>query len=228
MGVHDGHRERMRSQFLESGLDSFNELNALELLLFYAIPRKNTNEIAHALLNRFGSLDGIFAASEQELCDVPGIGENAAALLLLVPQVMRKAEISKTSSVRSIHKVKEAAAYLIPRFLNEHNEVIRIVCLDSQMRIINCLEVGRGVVNAVRSDIRRIVELAMKSKASYVILAHNHPDGLPQPSVEDDAVTKQIMNALALMGIELWDHIVIAGDRYASYRQGGYLGLYKY
>ena len=77
MGVHDGHRERLRRRFLENGLDGFNELNALELLLFYAIPRRDTNELAHALIDRFGSLQGVFEASPQELGETPGIGGNA-------------------------------------------------------------------------------------------------------------------------------------------------------
>ena len=94
MGVHDGHRERLKSRFLEHGIDSFNDLNALELLLFYAIPRRDTNVIAHALLDRFGGLSGVFEASVPELTDVPGVGENAALLLKLVPQMMKKYELS--------------------------------------------------------------------------------------------------------------------------------------
>ena len=90
MGVHDGHRERLRARFAEHGLESFNELNALELLLCYAIPRRDTNELAHRLLDAFGSLSGVFQASMQELTSIPGIGENAAALILMVPQIVEK------------------------------------------------------------------------------------------------------------------------------------------
>lgn len=95
MGVHDGHRERLRARFAEHGLESFNELNALELLLCYAIPRRDTNELAHRLLDAFGSLSGVFQASMQELTSIPGIGENAAALILMVPQIVKKAHVSK-------------------------------------------------------------------------------------------------------------------------------------
>ena len=119
MGVHDGHRERLKSRFLEHGIDSFNDLNALELLLFYAIPRRDTNVIAHALLDRFGGLSGVFEASVPELTDVPGVGENAALLLKLVPQMMKKYELSKVGDMRTFRSSSQVAKFLIPRFLAE-------------------------------------------------------------------------------------------------------------
>ena len=226
MSIHDGHRDRLRDQFRDHGLDSFNDLNALELLLFYAIPRRDTNEIAHALLDHFGSLHAVFEASEQELCSVPGIGVQAATLLRLFPQMMRKSACSKTTGIRTIRKSSEAGEYLIPRFLNEQDEVILLLCLDSQKRIITCVEVGRGVVNASETSLRRIVETALKYKSTFVILSHNHPDGIACPSVEDDCMTKQVFRSLMLVGIHLEDHIVVAGESYASFRDMGMLGPY--
>lgn len=226
MGVHDGHRDRLRDRFREHGLDSFNDLNALELLLFYAIPRRDTNEIAHALLDHFGSLHAVFEASEQELCAVPGVGLQAATLLRLLPQVMRKSACSKAVNIKTIRTTAEAAKYLIPRFLYEQDEVILLLCLDSQKRVITCAEVGRGVVNASETSLRRIVETALKHKSASVILAHNHPDGVACPSVEDDVMTKQIFRSLSLVGISLEDHIVVAGEAYASFRDIGMLRPY--
>lgn len=95
MGVHDGHRERLRWRFIEHGLKNFNELNSLELLLFFAIPRRDTNELAHTLLARFGTLAGVFDASYEELTSVPGVGENAAALIMLVPQILKKSYVAR-------------------------------------------------------------------------------------------------------------------------------------
>ena len=102
MGVHDGHRERLRKSFLEHGLQGMHDINALELLLFYAIPRRDTNEIAHHLLERFGTLDGVFSASSEELCEVDGIGENAAALIALIPEIMKKSRLSKAKEIKQI------------------------------------------------------------------------------------------------------------------------------
>lgn len=228
MATHDGHRERLRDSFLTHGLDSFHELQALELLLFYAIPRRDTNPIAHALLDRFGSLDGVFAASEQELCEVPGIGRNAAALLLLVPQIIKRSRVAAASEAKYIRNGREAAEYLRPRLDTEREEVAMMICLDAQMAVINCVEIARGTVNMVDFSVRRVVEIAMKSKASYVVLAHNHPDGSPRMSREDSAVTSRVFKALELVNIRLFDHIIVAGDEYASINDLGGMRLFNY
>ena len=228
MGVHDGHRDRQRARFLEYGLDNFNDLNALELLLFYAIPRRDTNEIAHALLECFGSLEGVFYASERELLQVPGIGTNAAALIRLVPQLMKKSALSRPDRREVIMNSSDAGRYFVPRFMYEQDEVVYLLCLDGQKRVIKCAEMGRGVVNCVETSIRRIVETALKYKSSSVILAHNHPDGLALPSSEDDMVTKQVSTALALVGVSLEDHIIVAGDDFVSFADSGIMRLYRY
>ncbi len=225
--VHDGHRERMRERFKEHGLHSFSELNALELLLFYAIPRRDTNELAHALLKRFGNLAGVFAAGLRELCEVPGVGESTAQLIMLVPQIMKLSLVEQANEVRFITNSEEAGRYLVPRFALEHEEVLLLVSLDSQKRVISCNEMGRGVVNSVLTSNRRIVETALKNRASSAIIAHNHPDGFAIPSREDDAATQQIMSSLSTVGIPLVDHIVVAGDDYVSYADSGMLRLYK-
>ena len=228
MGVHDGHRDRLRARFLEYGLDNFNDLNALELLLFYAIPRRDTNEIAHALLECFGSLEGVFYASERELLQVPGIGTNAAALIRLVPQLMKKSALSRPDRREVIMNSSDAGRYFVPRFMYEQDEVVYLLCLDGQKRVIKCAEMGRGVVNCVETSIRLIVETALKYKSSSVILAHNHPDGLALPSSEDDMVTKQVSTALALVGVSLEDHIIVAGDDFVSFADSGIMRLYRY
>ena len=228
MGVHDGHRDRLRARFLEYGLDNFNDLNALELLLFYAIPRRDTNEIAHALLECFGSLEGVFYASERELLQVPGIGTNAAALIRLVPQLMKKSALSRPDRREAIMNSSDAGRYFVPRFMYEQDEVVYLLCLDGQKRVIKCAEMGRGVVNCVETSIRRIVETALKYKSSSVILAHNPPDGLALPSSEDDMVTKQVSTALALVGVSLEDHIIVAGDDFVSFADSGIMRLYRY
>lgn len=228
MDVHSGHRERLRSRFLEHGLDNFNEINALELLLFYCVPRRDTNPIAHALLDQFGSLDGVFQASIQELCQVSGVGETSAALIRLVPQLMKKSMTTKAMLTDVIRSSEDAGRYLAPRFAFERDEVVFMLCLDSQKRVICCTEMGRGVVNSVETNVRRIVETALKAKAAAVIFAHNHPDGIAVPSVEDRLVTKQINSSLALVGIPLVDHIIFSGDDFVSFADSGLLGLLKY
>ncbi len=228
MGVHDGHRERLRQSFLEHGLSSMNDINALELLLFYAVPRRDTNELAHMLLQHFGSLDGVFSASAEELCEVEGIGTYAASLLTLVPEIMKKSRLSKSREIRQIRSSDDAGKYLLPYFMNERDEVVYLLCLDSKRAVICCAEMGRGVVNSVDTSVRRIVEKALKVKACSVIVAHNHPDGLALPSREDDLFTKCLYNALETVGIRLEDHIIVADEDYISIADTGMMALYKY
>ena len=203
MGVHDGHRERLRARFAEHGLESFNELNALELLLCYAILRRDTNELAHRLLDAFGSLSGVFQASMQELTSIPGLGENAAALILMVPQIVKKAHVSKAKKTKIIRNSTDAGNYLLPYFLDEQDEIVMMLCLDNKRAVICCREMGRGVVNCVDANIRRMVETALKVKTTTVIIAHNHPNGVALPSREDDNFTRTLYRSLGLLGITL-------------------------
>ena len=228
MGVHDGHRERLRARFAEHGLESFNELNALELLLCYAIPRRDTNEIAHRLLDAFGSLSGVFQASMQELTSIPGIGENAATLILMVPQIVKKAHVSKAKETKIIRNSTDAGNYLLPYFLNEPDEIVMMLCLDNKRAVICCREMGRGVVNCVDANIRRMVETALKVKTTTVIIAHNHPNGVALPSREDDNFTRTLYRSLGLLGITLEDHIIVANDEFVSLADSGVMHLFKY
>ena len=228
MGVHDGHRERLRARFAEHGLESFNELNALELLLCYAIPRRDTNELAHRLLDTFGSLSGVFQASMQELTSIPGIGENAAALILMVPQIVKKAHVSKAKETKIIRNSTDAGNYLLPYFLDEQDEIVMMLCLDNKRAVICCREMGRGVVNCVDANIRRMVETALKVKTTTVIVAHNHPNGVALPSREDDNFTRTLYRSLGLLGITLEDHIIVANDEFVSLADSGIMHLFKY
>jgi len=223
VSVHSGHRERMKKRFLEYGLDNFDDHSALELLLFYAIPRRDLNPVAHALLKRFGSLNGVFEASAAELRQVEGLGENAASLLRIIPQVSRRYMLSRTPAGAVLDTVARAARYLIPYFMYERDEVVYVLCLDARRCAVCCREISRGVVNAAAVNARRIAELALEQRASGVILSHNHLSGNALPSAEDESATRQIEKALALLGVELIDHIVVAGCDYVSMAECGSL-----
>ena len=223
MGIHDGHRERVKESFLAYGLEPMSDVSALEFLLFYAIARRDTNESAHALLNQFGSLDGVFHASVEELKTVPGIGEHAATLLTLVPQIMKKAAVSATREIVQIRSSADAGRYLLPRFMNEQDEVLLMLCLDARKGVISCCEMGRGVVNGVETSVRRIAEKALKLKASSVIISHNHPSGLAIPSREDEIFTGTLFSSLSAVGVPLIDHIIVAGGDYVSLADLGML-----
>jgi DNA repair protein RadC len=213
----------MKKRFIEHGLDNFDDINALELLLFYALPRCDTNVTAHRLLDRFGSLSGVLEASADELEKVEGVGESAAVLLRLIPQMSRRYMVESESGGGTINGSAAAGSFFLPRFMFETDEVIYMACLDSVHRVINCTEVGRGVVNSAEVSVRKIVELALRQNAAAVLLAHNHVNGLALPSKEDELTTRQIAAALSMVGITLVDHIIVAGREFVSMADSGIL-----
>lgn len=223
MGVHDGHRARLKKRFLEQGLDSFDDHNVLELLLFYVMPRQDTNPIAHKLLDHFGSLEAVFDATAEELSSVEGVGENAAGLIKLIPAVGRRYAIDKSRSCSIINSAEAAGAFLVPRFIGERDEVVYVICLDAKNKVICCKELFRGVVNSAEISIRKIAELALAKNATSIILSHNHTSGIAIPSVEDEMTTSRIKTALSAMGVNLLDHIVVAGDDFVSMADSGIL-----
>ena len=213
-----GHRERMRTRFREHGLDNFSDRDVLELLLYYVIPRRDVRPIAAALLSTFGSLYGVFEASVDALAQVQGVGEHAATLLRLVPQVSRRYLISRSADIVFLTDSERAGEYLVPRLLFEREEVVLLACLDGKSRLLGCTELSRGETTGTAISIRRIVETALARNASKVILAHNHTSGIALPSQEDVDTTKKIREALHLVSVELVDHLVVADNDFVSMR----------
>lgn len=223
MIIHDGHRERLKNKFLEYGLDSFDDHNVLELLLFYALPRQDTNPLAHALLDNFGSLDAVLEAPREELLKVPGIGENTATLLKLIPAVSRRYAMSKNEMGNILDSTQKAGEYLTARYLYERDEVVCVICLDAKRRVLCCKALFRGDVNSADVSIRKIAELAIVKNASAIILAHNHTSGIALPSREDEQTTRRVKMALEAMNITLLDHIIVADDDYVSMAESNLL-----
>ena len=222
MGIHDGHREKMRRRFQETGLEGFADHEALELLLYYAIPRRDTNELAHRLLTHYGSLSALLQAPIEDLRRVEGVGESAAVLLKLVPAFVYKAQRSAGQET-VLNSTEKAGRYLLTCFAGERNEVIYQLCLDRKGKLLARKRLSEGGSAAAELNIRRLVENALLSSASAVILSHNHPSGIALPSREDYATTQQAQDALRTIGVELLDHIIVAEDDYVSLADSGIL-----
>jgi len=220
--VHKGHRERQKKKFAQYGLESFTDVEALELLLYYAIPRCDTNALAHGLLSRFGSFCGVMEAEVSELAAVPGIGESAAALLHLVPELNRRYLRAERTRGTTLPDGESACNYFMPRFAYCADEVAMLVTLDSAMRVIRCHTLSAGMSNQVFVSSREIMDCALRDNAAKVILAHNHISGLALPSMADLKATTQIKNALALIGVDLVDHIVVSDGYSVSMRDSGW------
>ena len=169
MAIHDGHRQRLKERFLREGLDNFEEHEVLELLLFYCIPRKNTNDIAHALINRFGTLAQVLDATPEELMKVPGIGESAATFLSLITSAARYYLVNRANQTVILSTVDACGKYLVPYFQSRRNETVFLLCLDAKCKVLCCKELGEGSVNSAAVPIRRIVEVALGANATQRI-----------------------------------------------------------
>ncbi len=224
MEGHNGHRARMKKRFLEHGSDSFDDHHLLEMLLFFALPRVNTNLLAHDLLDRFGSIEGVLDAAPDELMSVPGMGEHAAALVKLIPALGRRYLAAKNSVGSILATTEDAGQFLIPRFLGRRDETVMLVCLDTKMKAVSCRMIASGDVSAAHISVRKVVEQALAQNAPYVLLGHNHVNGLALPSSEDVATTQRLQEALSLVGVTLLDHIIVAGDDFVSLKENGVLG----
>jgi len=221
--VHEGHRSRLKKRFLEEGLDGFEDYQILELLLFYAIPRRDTNELAHSLIRNYGSLSGVLEADPIELTSSSGLGANSAVLLTLIPSLARNYFKDRWGIKPILNSTVKAGEYILTLFAGRTYEVFYVVCLDAQHRVIYPALVQEGTIDQASVYPRVIVETALRHKAHTVILAHNHPGGSPNPSSQDIEVTKRIRVALEPISIAVLDHIIAAGEVYVSCAEKGLL-----
>ncbi len=225
MGLHDGHRNRLKNRFLNEGLTNFEDHNVLELLLFYSIPRSDTNEIAHELLNKFGSLHGVFEAGMEDLMSINGISRHSAVLIKMIPELFVVYGRDKVRDIQKINSSDDAKQFFIPRFYGKVREEVQIVLLDDKMNIIKWVKIYEGSVNSANVPIRKIVEIAIENRATNVIIAHNHPTGLILPSKDDLRATAKVREALALVDIKLLDHVIVSDNEAASLKDSGYSEL---
>lgn len=221
MSMHDGHRQRIRQRFHDEGLDHFTEYQVLELLLFYTIPRKDTNPLAHILIDRFGSLAQVLEAPMEELVKVEGVSANTATFLHLITDVGRYYLVNRTMQCTILPTLEKCAQYMVPFFFGRRVETVFLLCLDAKCKVLCCKEVGEGSVNSAGISVRKIVETALAANATTVVLAHNHPSGVALPSGEDVQTTRRIAMALKAVEVNLADHIVVADDDYVSMAQSG-------
>ena len=213
MHTSDGHRQRIKERFRKEGLDNFDEVHALELLLFYAIPRVDTKPLARALLNRFGSYSQVMEATAMELECVDGVGKNVSTFLTLITSAGRYYQTRHNDRPTILTSSDMYGRYFVDCFCGKRNETVYLLCLDAKGKVLNCFLVGEGDVNSANIPMRKLVELALMSNASAVVLAHNHPSGVAVPSLEDKITTERLAMALGTMGIVLADHIIVAdGD----------------
>jgi len=207
---------------MNEGIDAFEDHQVLELLLFFAIPRRDTNELAHLLLKRYGSFSAVIEADPVDLAQTEGVGEGAATLLSLVPALTRRYLVDRARHERhALTTTERAAEFLVPFMAGRANEIFYVLCLDTQCRVIVPALVEEGLPDRAHVEPRKVVEVALRHKAHSVILAHNHPTGQAKPTTADHRVTQALVAAFNAIGIAVRDHLVIAGEEWHSLARAG-------
>lgn len=213
--LHSEHKKRLRKRFLEYGGESFYDHEILEMLLSYAIVRGNTNDLAHRLINKFGSLDGVFEANYEELLKVDGIGEKSAAIIKMQYELFRVYETSKYKIKNKTYTTERTVNYLSGMFYKKKYELMCMICIDECDRVIKSRFLGGGV-RELEVARREIVAEAIATNAAGVILAHNHPNGILKPSQEDYIATKTVNELLNSISVRLIDHFIFCDRDYIS------------
>lgn len=220
---HLNHRKRMRERYQREGLDGFAPHEVLELLLYYARLRGDTNPTAHALLDTFGSLRGVLEASPQQLMQVPGVGEEAATLISLAVPLFRRYTVSLAEKRPTISSTAAAREYAFGLLAGQRSEQFFVLCLGADRSLLGVRKIASGTVTEVAAYPRAVAEAALTLNAHSVILCHNHPDGLCEPSPEDLETTHRLWRLLEAMDIRLLDHVIVAGDQTCSLAERGEL-----
>jgi DNA repair protein RadC len=226
--MHEGHRQRLTDRFLKEGLEGFEEHEILEYLLFYVLPRIDTNPIAHKLMDTFGSLSGVFEADSEDLQLIEGIGPKAAAFLSMFPEVFRAYERSKLGKRPCIKAIKDACEFVKTLLFGKAFEQFYVIWLDTQNRVIHYERLSEGSISESPVYLNKIAAAALRHHAVKGIIAHNHPGGNVTPSKADISTTHDIMKALNLLGIDLIDHIIVSENTAFSFQADSLMGKRAY
>ncbi len=217
MGIHDGHREKLRKSFIEVGLEGKTDHQILEILLTYALPRIDVNPLAHELIDKFGSLSGVLDADITQLTKIKYVSENVAVLLKLIPQISAKYYQSKHGKRVRLNTVDAIKDYMIPQLANEKTEVFYVLCLDTHLNLIRAIKHSEGSPSKTAIDIRSLANQVLNAGTDRIILVHNHLSNSVEPSASDIDATRRIQTAFEMLNVNVLDHVIISGDKYFSF-----------
>lgn len=218
--LHNNHRKRLRKSLIEQNFDdSIDDYKVIEALLFYGISRIDTNEMAHELINKFGSIHGILEADPNDLFQIKGMTERAVTLIKLILPLSRRYHTDKYKGRYKFESINEIGDFIKKKHYGYREEVFIVTTFTNEGAKIACDIVSRGDMSSVSLSIKSIVQIVLKHNAPCVIISHNHSGKTALPSVADIEMTKTINQTLAQMGVRLLDHIIVAGDDYVSLAQ---------
>lgn len=219
VNIHANHRQRLKTRALREGLENFEPHNVLELMLFYVLPHVDTNDIAHELINRFGSFEAVFSAPIDELVKVNGIKQHAATFLRILPEFCRYYTKSAVMVENSAPTKDEIKKIFISYFIGKTEESVVCMFLDAKSCIIDTKTIAKGSINGVSFSVRSVVSEAVVLNAHSVAIAHNHPSDSPLPSANDLDTYKRMRSSLDQMGITLVDSFIVCSDKCIGTRE---------
>ena len=222
--LHKDRRERVRQKFSKTEMAYFHDHEKLEMLLFYAIPRGDTNPIGHELMERFGSISGVFDADYESLLEVNGVGPNTATLIGVVSSLIRAYQDDYCSKHNTISSTAEAKDFMRSKFLCKSTEQVVMTCIGGNGKVVFSDVIAQGSPETVGISTVEVMRKAIVTRAVCVVLGHNHPSGISNPSSKDVYATKIISDELMRVGVELLDHIIVAPDGVCSMRESGLMG----
>lgn len=208
--IHAAHRARMKQTFLKYGFDSFSDVEKVEFLLFYCIPFKDTNPLAHRLLDEFKTINGIVNAPVEALMKIDGVGEHVAIFFKVIQNTINEYYHDRLKAKHKIKGVNSAAEFCKNLFVSKQKEELVIICLDNNSYVSNYKTISKGSASEIQIEIRDITEFVINSNADRIIISHNHPTGSPKPSDDDLAFTSRVAMALMFNSIDILDHVIIS------------------
>lgn len=226
--IHSGHRKRVKANVIKNGFSQLEEHRLLELLLFYSIPREDTNELAHRLIEEFGSLDEVFKTKIEQLKKVDGVGENTAVMIAAMGETfyrLSKGTASKKKVYKTGNDLKELA---VSQLKNESVEKVVVMCFDSGKKLRKVETISEGDKVSSEIDMKKIIKLIVDSDSSFAVLAHNHPISAATPSVHDIDATRTVCVTLRKIGYALADHIIVGenGEAYSMHSDPRFTALF--
>ena len=223
MAIHDGHRDRIREKILKNGIEGLQPHEVLEYLLYGFIPRKDTNAIAHELINTFGSFDGVLNTDIDRLEAVKGMTRNAAIFLNSLPKILKLYSDGASIGRQNLSGRGIARTFMKTQVYGQEVEVLVVAALDARDNLIRLERMRKGTGNSVPLPMRDVVDFAIRTNASSLLMAHNHPSGDIGPSKNDMELTVELSRMLANMNVKLQDHFIFSDNKYFSFEENGYI-----
>lgn len=226
--IHSGHRKRVKANVIKNGFSQLEEHKLLELMLFYSIPREDTNELAHKLINHFGSFEEVFKVDIEQLKRVDGVGENTAIMIAATGETFNRISKAKPPKKKVYKNTEDLKDLAVSLFKGEKNEKVFLICFDAKKTLKRYIVISEGDKVSSEINMKEVIKNLVDSDSSIAVLAHNHPTSTAEPSAYDIDATRMVCVTLRKIGYALADHIIVGenGEAYSMYLDPRFSSLF--